>query len=214
MAVDYADKQPKRKKPSGKKGQQGGPKRASSKKAAQAQRAKARQRRVGALLVLLFVGFFALLFGLRHASQPDRPDAPFLLQEPSGDEQNSPDTNGDLPEQSALEALPQAPQERWRYIEELENHEVEVIVPERGESARRLMQCGSFRRETDAQALRANIAMNGYESQVRRTESAEHGVWFRVILGPFDGLRAAQSVNNQLRRGGIHGCQIWLWNLD
>ncbi|RUO32376.1 SPOR domain-containing protein [Aliidiomarina soli] len=209
MAIDYADKKPKGK-PKGKKPGRKPASRGSS-KARQAQLARARQRRTLVAFLLFIAAFIAFLIWLRSSGEPSGPDAPFLLQE----EQESSEVEAvEVPAQSTLEDLPQAPQERWRYIEELENHEVEVIVPERAESARRLMQCGSFRRENDAQTLRASIAMNGFESQVRRTESAEHGIWFRVILGPFENLRSAQSVNNQLRRGGIHGCQIWLWNLD
>lgn len=112
-----------------------------------------------------------------------------------------------------LEPLPEIPAERWQYIEELENRQVEVDVPEIAESQRRLMQCGSFRSFADAETLKARIAMAGFESQVRETHGS-NGRWFRVILGPFENLRAAQRTNNQLQRTGVYGCQIWLWNLD
>lgn len=208
MAVDYADK--------------GKPKRKQNKRKAPEKRTKTSQganrrgkkpspgRPLGLIaMALLIVGLFiAGLVWLKGNNERNAgPDEPILFKKEAEAELVA-------PPQATLDALPEAPQERWQYIEELENHQVEIIVPEREEARRRLMQCGSFRREADAQELRARIAMAGYESQVRRTESAEHGAWYRVILGPFDGVRPAQTVNNQLRRNNVHGCQIWYWNLD
>lgn len=197
MAVDYADKgKPKRKntKRAGAPGpKRSGPGRGGKKKPA---------RPVGLLVVaLVIIGLFVGgLYWLKGKSSG--PDSPVVF------------TDNAKAQNVERDALPEAPREQWGYIEDLENHEVEVIIPERAESRRRLMQCGSFRSESDAQTLRARIAMAGYEAQVRSSESAQHGVWYRVILGPFDNLRAAQTVNNQLRRTSIHGCQIWYWNLD
>lgn len=193
MAVDYADKKPKR--PKRKPG-------ATRRKPAKSAKPPARPLGLIAVAVLIIGLFVAGLVWLKQ--RDDGPQSPVIFtDEPATTQQ-----------QAAQDDLPAAPEERWRYIRELENHEVEVIIPDRQESQRRLMQCGSFRREGDAQALRAQIAMAGFEAQVRQTQSSQHGIWYRVILGPFDGLRPAQSANNQLRRNNIHGCQIWLWNLD
>lgn len=201
MPVDYADKKPKPKKKGAKRSPSKG-RGASARRSKQSQ-SKPPLRLLGLAAVLIGIFVLALVW-LKGDSAEDGPQSPILFTE-----QND---NGVA--QATLDALPEAPQERWQYFEALENHSVEVVVPDRAESRRRLMQCGSFRRESDAQELRARIAMAGYESQVRRTESAEHGVWFRVVLGPFEGLRPAQTVNNQLRRNNVHGCQIWYWNLD
>lgn len=208
MPVDYADKKPKPKRKS--------PQRRTTKPRSGAARGRGKPPankpplRVLALAVAIVALFVLGLVWLKKGQEPKGPDSPIIFTEQT---QTQPSAQ-QAPPQATLDALPDAPQERWQYIQELENHTVEVVVPEREEARRRLMQCGSFRREGDAQELRARIAMAGYESQVRRTESSQHGVWFRVILGPFDGLRPAQTVNNQLRRNNIHGCQIWYWNLD
>ncbi|RUO23881.1 cell division protein FtsN [Aliidiomarina minuta] len=197
MSVDYADKgKPNKRKPTKKN-------RNSNKRTTSgARRNKPGQSKlpivvliVGGLLLVAFVVFLWLL--KNNATDSESGGEPVVT-----------------PQAQFEDELPQAPEERWQYIHDLENREVEVIVPERAETQRRLMQCGSFRRQSDAETLRAQIAMLGHESQVRQTQSSEHGVWYRVILGPFENLRAAQSVNNQLRRGNVQGCQIWLWNLD
>jgi cell division protein FtsN len=200
VPVDYADRgRPKRKKPT-RKGKPPG----NRKHSKQPRVAPIRVVKI-LLLAALIVGLFVAGLWWLQGTQQQGPEPGTIFGS---------DLDGDAPSQQALDELPQAPQERWRYIEELENREVEVIVPERAESRRRLMQCGSFRRERDAEELRARIAMQGMESQIRRSHSEQHGTWFRVILGPFENLRAAQAANNQLRQGGVHGCQIWLWNLD
>ncbi|TRW48319.1 cell division protein FtsN [Aliidiomarina halalkaliphila] len=198
MPVDYAKKgAPKKRKPAAKSrnsgGRSGGAVR--NRKGNGPQKPPIKQVVITLLVVLAFgVGLWMLKNGEPEVvvSAQDSPNA--------------------APERE-LDPLPEKPEERWQYIRELENRTVEVDVPERQESRPRLMQCGSFRNFNDADTLRANIAMQGFESQVRESHGS-NGRWFRVILGPFENLRAAQRVNNQLQRGGIYGCQIWLWNLD
>ena len=213
MPVDYADKKPKPKRKPAKRPVQKGRGKARRGAKAAGNRGNANKSPIRLIAVAgAIIGLFVLmLVWLKSNQPPSGPDSPIIFTESSRAESTeapAPTTS------SSLGSLPEAPQERWQYIEELENHSVEVLVPEREEASRRLMQCGSFRRESEAEELRARIAMAGYESQVRQTQSSAHGVWFRVILGPFDGLRPAQTVNNQLRRNNIHGCQIWHWNLD
>ena len=72
------------------------------------------------------------------------------------------------------------------------------------------MQCGSFRQEQQAESMKAQIAFAGFPSTVRRTEG-ENGVWFRVVLGPYESRRQATSDRNRLRQQGINTCQIWNW---
>ncbi|MBY6187307.1 SPOR domain-containing protein [Marinobacter hydrocarbonoclasticus] len=107
--------------------------------------------------------------------------------------------------------LPEKPEEDWQYIDVLPNSEVEVEVPEQETSGPYLMQCGSFRSEDQANSMRATIAFQGLESQVRRSEGSK-GVWYRVVLGPYERKRLAEKDRHTLQRGGINTCQIWLWN--
>jgi len=191
VPVDYAKRSAPKKK---KKNTKGGSKKRSSRGAVR-QRKQTSPITLGRVLLVLAI-FIAFIFGL------------WFLKDRSPEAVSSP-----VAPEAALDALPEIPEERWRYPEELENKQVEVDVPERAESQPRLMQCGSFRSFADAESLRARIAMQGMESQVRESHGS-NGRWFRVILGPFDNLREAQRANNQLQRAGVHGCQIWLWNLD
>ncbi|RUO79923.1 cell division protein FtsN [Idiomarina tyrosinivorans] len=109
--------------------------------------------------------------------------------------------------------LPEKPKERWQYIEALENKEVEVDVPERELGPPKLMQCGSFRQQTDAEQLKAQIAMVGLEAKIYPSDG-DSGRWYRVVLGPYKTKRAAESERHKLQRNKIYGCAIWNWNLD
>ncbi|GGB62922.1 cell division protein FtsN [Shewanella inventionis] len=108
--------------------------------------------------------------------------------------------------------LPPMPQEEWTYLEELENKEVEIDLPATGvvSSGIYQMQCGSFRQESQANEMKARIAFQGMEAQVRRSEGA-NGIWYRVVLGPFPSKREAETNRHKMQKAGINTCQIWLW---
>ncbi|WP_026376465.1 SPOR domain-containing protein [Aestuariibacter salexigens] len=111
------------------------------------------------------------------------------------------------------DALPELPKEEWEFIKTLPGYEVEVDVPEHQQSDKRyLMQCGSFRSDEQASEMRARIAMQGLESQIRPSEG-DNGRWYRVILGPYESKRDAERDKHALRRISITTCQIWYWNL-
>ncbi|MCG9695465.1 SPOR domain-containing protein [Shewanella sp. Isolate11] len=108
-------------------------------------------------------------------------------------------------------ALPPKPKEEWTYQQELENKQVEVDIPENTAPTRPYqMQCGSFRKQSQADEMKAMIAFQGLEAQVRRVEG-NSGVWYKVVLGPYDRKRVAEKQRHILQRGGLNGCQIWFW---
>jgi len=105
------------------------------------------------------------------------------------------------------EQLPEKPEAKWEYESILKTKEVEVDIPVESKATRPYqMQCGSFRRQKDAESLKARIAFQGLTSEVRKT-----GDWFRVILGPYDRKRLAEKQRHILQRAKINGCQIWYW---
>ncbi|KTG24608.1 cell division protein FtsN [Idiomarina sp. WRN-38] len=189
--MDYANRKPKqnKRKPSKKKG--------SNKKTQRGAKPVSDRQPVPWAIVIIAVaiiaGFVYFLVSISGKSeeQANQPE----VQAPPADL---------LPEKSA---------ERWRYIEELESKEVEVDVPEREVGPQKLMQCGSFRQQSDAERLRAQIAMAGLESQVRATEGS-NGLWYRVILGPYETKRDAERDRHKLQRNQVFGCAIWNWNID
>ena len=73
------------------------------------------------------------------------------------------------------------------------------------------MQCGSFRKQSQAEELKATIAFQGLESQVLESEGSK-GIWFRVVLGPYESKRDAERDRHALRSARINRCQIWNWD--
>ncbi|WP_293746986.1 SPOR domain-containing protein [uncultured Paraglaciecola sp.] len=109
--------------------------------------------------------------------------------------------------------MPDIPEEEWEFIKSLPEFTVEIEQIEQDQpTVRRLMQCGSFRKNEQAQELKAKIAFQGLIAQVRSSEDST-GVWYRVILGPYDNKRLAEKDRHTLQRSKINGCKIWNWNL-
>ncbi len=189
--MDYANRKrpPPKKKPGGK------PVKKSAAKAAAP---------VSWQLVVITLVLVAGLIWFLYSIAGSRDQQPVVEQPPEITEQMQRQINKD--------AIPELPKDEYSYPDVLENQEVIVDVPERELGPPKLMQCGSFRSESDAQTLRARIALTGLESQVRRSEG-RNGVWFRVILGPYATKRDAERDRHKLQRAQVHYCEIWNWNL-
>ena len=149
---------------------------------------------------IVIVGFVAILWRIKDNAPPqqDTLPQPAIVSEEA--------TKGD-------QELPQLPEEEWEFIRTLPGYEVEIDKTERTISTKRyLMQCGSFRKQQQAEEMRAQIAFLGMEAMVRPSDG-ENGRWYRVILGPFDTKRDAERSRHSIRTTGIRTCQIWYWNL-
>lgn len=130
----------------------------------------------------------------------------FLKQQPQ-----TPATPSPSPvQQTAKDELPPKPTAEFQYIEELENKEIIVDVPVQQRSVPALLQCGSFRQQNQAEQLKAQIAFAGITADIRRTEGS-NGIWFRVVVGPYESRRAATADMNRLRQMGINSCQVRNW---
>jgi len=137
-----------------------------------------------ALLLMSFIGYF--MFAV------DKPAEPVVKKKQKVKKE---------------EVLPEKPQPKWEYENTLKTKEIEVDIPVEVKKQRPYqMQCGSFRRQGDAESLKARIAFQGVTSQVKKT-----GNWYRVILGPYKRKRLAEKDRHKLQRAKINGCRIWYW---
>ncbi len=48
-----------------------------------------------------------------------------------------------------------------------------------------ILQTGSFRSHADAEKQKATIAFQGMQAHIEQTNTADNGIWYRVIVGPF-----------------------------
>ena len=106
--------------------------------------------------------------------------------------------------------LPDLPKEKWSYRKELAQKEVEQSTYEVTDKGPWKMQCASFKSDAQAQVLKAKIAFLGIESQVVKSQGKK-GVWYKVVLGPYQRKRNAEKDKHKLRKNDILTCQIWLW---
>lgn len=136
------------------------------------------------VLIMGFIGFF--MFGV------EKPPAPKIVNKPV---------------QKKEDVLPEKPQPMWEYEKTLKTKKISIDIPEiQEETEPYQMQCASFRAQGDAESLKAKIAFQGLNSEVRKT-----GNWYRVILGPYESKRLAEKHRHKLQRAKINGCQIWFW---
>ena len=139
MAVDYAKKQPPKRKPAAKKR-----KSPAAKPRGGAKKNNVERPSIGrvVLTLLLLVGFVSLLVWLKvkDNSAPVPASGTAIEETP----------------------LPEMPKEEWSYIEELENKEVEVVRCQSAQQSvcRVLFAVCSFRTESDAEAMRAQICFS------------------------------------------------------
>ncbi len=83
----------------------------------------------------------------------------------------------------------------------------EAQTPETADGPRYLIQAGAFRSSSDAEALKARIALTG---EVARVEAAEiqGGTIYRVRLGPYPNASTLASAKQALGSHGIEAVAI------
>lgn len=95
--------------------------------------------------------------------------------------------------------------------------EMEVVVPEQELSDKRsepkaaaaepdadsyLLQVGSFRSKSDAEQVKARLALLGVVARIQ-TVTVNGATWHRVRVGPVKGARQADEMRNRLAANGI-----------
>ncbi len=160
-------------------------------------KATASQQKPWLLIALVAAVLAAFIYGLWFLQQQ-----PAVVPEPATAAPASTVKKDELP--------PKPAGEPYQYIEELKNKEVTVEVTEQRRSGPAQLQCGSFRQQQQAEAMKAQIAFAGITADVRRTEGS-NGVWYRVVLGPYESRRIATVDMNRLRQIGINTCQVRNW---
>lgn len=154
------------------------------------------------ITAVIIGGFGYFLYSINgRAPEPSAAAEPNTAPQESQQEDNTP--------------LPAIPAEEWDFFSLLPEQEVQIeqkTATNAKEKRMFLMQCGSFRHEEQAQSMRAQMLLLGFEPQIRLSEG-KNGLWRRVILGPYPQKRQAEADRHQLQRNGFNDCAIWYWNL-
>lgn len=69
------------------------------------------------------------------------------------------------------------------------------------------IQVGAFRTSTDADAMRAKLALQGFDAKVSEREQSGRTV-FRVRLGPFDTKTSAEATRARLDKQGVENTLV------
>jgi cell division protein FtsN len=73
-----------------------------------------------------------------------------------------------------------------------------------------MIQAASLRKESDAEALRARLALAGYESVTQRVNVQDQGTYYRVRIGPYESRRTVKNEIGRLRDIGISAMVVSL----
>lgn len=65
------------------------------------------------------------------------------------------------------------------------------------------LQAGSFRKNDEAENLKARLALLGLFATVQPIDLADRGMWYRVRVGPFNNRTDADRANVSLKENGI-----------
>ena len=123
----------------------------------------------------------------------------------------------DTPPPARSPAPPAEPRSRFDFYELLP--QFEVVLPETETPVRRdggaqpspapveapgsyVLQAGSFRRQEDADRMRATLALRGIESSIQRVQ-IDQDTFHRVRIGPIADLGELNRVRDQLREARI-----------
>lgn len=151
---------------------------------------------------MLVGGFIAFLAYLKWL--PQQSNSPAVVET----------TQSKKPETEPSKADPKTPQvPKYTFHDILEDKEVvipedELTRPENKVSLQYVMPCAAFGDSTNADALKAKIALLGFESKIIPIKWKEKQL-YRVQLGPYASKRQAESIRHRLQRNDINDCKIW-----
>jgi len=69
---------------------------------------------------------------------------------------------------------------------------------------RYLLQVGSFRKEQEAEGLKAYLISLGIQASIEKTNLSETGRWYRVQVGPLTDLNKLNQTRDLLAKNNIH----------
>ncbi len=109
--------------------------------------------------------------------------------------------------------------EKYTFYDRLPNFE--VVVPEKDKDVKRdlpatapvqrpgvyVLQAGSYRNESDAERVRAQLALQGIDATVQRV-AVDTDVWHRVRIGPITKLDQLNRLRKQLQAAEVDALVI------
>ncbi len=155
------------------------------------------------LIIAVFVGFLDFLRTSTPETQPVRKSIPVKAkQKPVKTvKKPSPKTTRPMPEKPHFEFYTRLPKETV-----VTDYEIKTRVREervgKNKPSSYMIQAGSFRKFSDADKRRAQLALMGFESHIEKVRIS-NTVWHRIKLGPFSRPSAVSTIQSRLKQEGI-----------
>lgn len=113
--------------------------------------------------------------------------------------------------ETAKPAIPAPDKPRFEFYRILPGSEQPMTEREAREAARKqqpardlyFLQAGSFQNPSDADNLKARLALLGVEANISTVTLPEKGVWHRVQLGPYTRVDDVNRARETLKQNGI-----------
>jgi cell division protein FtsN len=97
------------------------------------------------------------------------------------------------------------PKDNFEFYQILQDSEVDTSHVDAYQSTPRgeqdfyyMIQAASFRSNTDADRLRANLILSGLEANIRQTTGDDGRPWYRVVLGPYESRSKMSRAQDKL----------------
>ncbi len=150
-------------------------------------------------LIVLVIALFVFFLAYVRKTAPKTEPTPVAVSKPTVETPKHQDKKPQEPRFDFYTILP----------------ETEVVVPENEINTRRreeqfgkekstqyIIQVGSFRDYSEADRLRARLALMGIESRIEKAEVG-HVEWNRVKMGPFKKTSSVTALKSRLKNNGI-----------
>lgn len=151
---------------------------------------------IGGVLITLFAIFLWLL-----VKKPEMIKEVIPVKEPEQTVTSSEKAPDKEQEETSTEP-------EYTYHETLTNKEIKVdatqVTTTTNSNVSYVMQCGAFRKQEDAEAMKVEMAFIGFQANVEEKDG-----WYRVRLGPYNSKRAAESDRHKLQDNDYQDCRIW-----
>lgn len=76
------------------------------------------------------------------------------------------------------------------------------------------LQAGAFQNASDADNLKATLALLGIEATIQTTSLPDKGVWHRVRIGPYTSVEELNRTRNTLKQNGVETSLIKVREAD
>jgi len=152
----------------------------------------------------VIVGFvLGMAVALGFAIYINRSDSPFVEKElPASRKELPPIESGKVPPRSAKA---EAPKPKFEFYEILPGKQEAMPKPEAPKEPLKgvYLQAGAFQTSSEADNLKARLALLGIESQITTAHLPDDKTWHRVRVGPYDDEEAAKRVQITLQENDI-----------